>query len=209
MFNFQPVTKTRTSQESRISVSLRGGDRDPELKTKIQTPINFLNHTIEQWVWRACLNPEVNVELSGYRLDHVICEDTGICLGQCLAEVVEQVFEADGANGSGVAYGMIDEAMARAGISFEYRVGFSLRRGEVPIPDRTEDMASADLIAFLGGITQGARATIQIDLIAAEDPHHLWEAVFRALGEATRIALSPCPWRKGTRPGVAGKIQTE
>ncbi len=209
MFNFQPVTKTRTSQESNITVTLRDGDRDPDLKAKIKTPINFFNHMIEQWVWRACLNPEISVELTGYRLDHVICEDTGICLGECLAGVVEQIFEADGANGSGVAYGMIDEAMARAGISFEYRVGFILRGGDVRIPDRSEDIASADLIAFLGGIAQGARATIQIDLMAAEDPHHLWEAVFRAVGEATRAALSPCPWRKGTRPGVAGKIQTE
>ncbi|MFH1740339.1 MAG: hypothetical protein ABIH23_15125 [bacterium] len=209
MFNFQPVTKIRTSQESRISVSLMGGDRSPELKEQIQTPIHFLNHMIEQWAWRACVNPQVSVDLTGYRLDHVICEDSGICLGQCLGGVAEQIHESDSANGSGVAYGMIDEALARVGISFEYRVGFHLRRGSIQVPCKAEDVTSADLIAFLGGVAQGAQATIQIDLLAAEDPHHLWEAVFRGIGEATRTALSPCPWRKGTRPGVAGKITTE
>jgi imidazoleglycerol-phosphate dehydratase len=209
MWKFQPVSKTRQSQESRISVSLRGGERDPQLKEKIGTPIHFLNHMIEQWAWRACINPEATVDLTGFRLDHVICEDSGICLGGCLAEVVEQLQEQESANGNGVAYGMIDEAMARVGLSFEYRVGFYLRRGGIALPDKAEDVSSADLTAFLGGIAQGARATIQIDLLAAEDPHHLWEAVFRGFGEATRAALSPCPWRRGTRPGVAGKISTE
>ena len=209
MYQFEPVSKTRTSQESRITICLQGGERNPRLKEEICTPINFLNHMIEQWAWRACINPQVTVDLSGFRLDHVICEDSGICLGECLAEVVEQIHERDSANGSGVAYGMIDEAAARVGLSFEYRVGFFLRRGDTCVSDKTEDIASVDLIAFLGGIAQGARATIQIDLLAAEDPHHLWEAVFRGLGEATRAALSPCSWRKGTRPGVAGKISTE
>jgi imidazoleglycerol-phosphate dehydratase len=209
MFSFQPVSKTRTSHESRITVCLEGGERKPTLKEEIRTPIHFLNHMIEQWAWRACINPHVSVDLTGFRLDHVICEDSGICLGGCLGEVVEQIHDRDSANGSGVAYGIIDEATARVGLSFEYRVGFFLRRGGIGVPDKAEDAASADLIAFLGGIAQGARATLQIDLLAAEDPHHLWEAVFRGLGEATRVALSPCPWRKGARPGVAGKISTE
>ncbi len=209
MFDIEPVTRTRTSQESRICIALGGGERDPQLKSGIRTPINFLNHMIEQWAWRACLNPKVEIELTGYRLDHVICEDSGICLGQCLGQVMEQAFDKGGTNGCGVACGMIDEAMARVGISFEYRVGFCLRPGDVRIADRAEDIASADLIAFLTGIAQGAQATLQIDLIAADDPHHLWESVFRAFGEATRAALSPCPWRKGTRPGVAGKITSK
>ena len=111
-----------------------------------------------------------------------------------------------GINGSGVAEGFIDEAAARIRLSLESRSGFFFNRGSVHISERVEDMLSTDLWNFLGGIAQGARATLQIDILSGEDPHHIWESVFRGLGEATRQALSPCPWRKGQTVGVAGFI---
>jgi len=36
------------------------------------------------------------------------------------------------------------------------------------------------------------------------DPHHTWESVFRALGEALRRAFEPSPCRKGATPGLKG-----
>ena len=208
MFSFDTITTERISQESAIRASIAGGPRDPELKAKIQTPINFFSHMIEQWAWRSCLNLGLQVELTGYRLDHVITEDSGIAFGKALGDVFRQLMDSpDGANGAGMAFGVIDEAAARVGISFESRVGFYFNNGNVRVADRVEDMNSADLVAFLAGLAQGGPLTLQIELLSAEDPHHLWEAVFRALGEATRAALSPCPWRSGTTPGVAGKIQ--
>ncbi len=208
MFQFKTVTTERISQESEIRTTIAGGSRDSELKSKIKTPINFFSHMIEQWAWRSCLNYGLDVNLTGYRLDHVITEDSGMAFGQALSQVFYQLVDTpDGANGAGSSFGMIDEAAARVGISFEYRSGFYFNPANVKITERVEDMNSADLIAFLGGLAQGGPLTLQIDLLAAEDPHHLWEAVFRGLGEATRAALSPCPWRSGTTPGVAGKIR--
>lgn len=209
MFAFESVTIERISQESAIRAAIVGGPRDPQLKAKISTPIHFLSHMIEQWAWRSCLNHRLSVELTGYRLDHVIAEDSGIAFGQALSKVfLQMVDKPEGANGAGMAFGMIDEAAARVGISFEYRSGFFFNPGNVKIADRVEDMNSADLIVFLGGIAQGAPLTLQVNVLSGDDPHHVWEAVFRGLGEATRLALSPCPWRSGTTPGVAGKIST-
>jgi imidazoleglycerol-phosphate dehydratase len=81
--------------------------------------------------------------------------------------------------------------------------------GPVNISEHVEDMRSADLQAFLAGVAHGARATLHIDLLKGEDPHHYWESIFRALGEAIRICFSPCPWRKGTTPGVKGKVSIQ
>ncbi len=207
IFQLEPVTGERLSQESEIRVGIAGGPRDPELKAKIQSPINFFSHMIEQWAWRSCLNYSMDIKLTGYRLDHVICEDSGIAFGQALAQAYKRLADSsEGANGAGMAFGLIDEAAARVGISFENRAGFVIDRGTVALSEHAEDANSADLIAFLAGLAQGGPLTIQVSLLSGEDPHHIWEAVFRGLGEATRTAFSPCPWRSGTTPGVAGKI---
>ncbi|MBI1387076.1 MAG: hypothetical protein GC154_01335 [bacterium] len=206
MFEFDPVTIQRETRESTITTSIRGGAMDPNLKKNINTTIHFLSHMIEQWAWRSCLNLGVSVEMREFVLQHVIAEDAGQCFGEALLRVVDQLIKKQGINASGVGEGFIDEGAARARISFEYRSGFYFRRGGVVIPERVEDMLCMDLWNFLGGVAQGARATIQIELLEGEDPHHIWESVFRAFGEATRAAISPCPWRKGHTVGVAGFI---
>jgi imidazoleglycerol phosphate dehydratase HisB len=46
------------------------------------------------------------------------------------------------------------------------------------------------------------RATIHIELLRGNDPHHLWESVFRSFGESLRQALTKNEWRKGSVAGV-------
>lgn len=207
MFTFDPVTIERKTQESLIRAVVAGGERNPKLKSGINTTIHFLNHMIEQWAWRSCLNLAIEVKLDEFLLQHLIAEDGGQCFGVAMERVITQLSMEQGINASGVAEGFIDEAAARVRLSFESRNGFYFNRRDVRIPDLVEDMKSTDLWNFLGGFAQGARATLQVELISGEDPHHIWESVFRAFGEATRIALSPCPWRKGQTAGVAGFIQ--
>ncbi len=206
MYAFDPVTIERKTQESAIRTVVRGGDRDPKLKSGINTTLHFLNHMIEQWAWRSCLNLSADVKLDEFVLQHVIAEDCGQCFGEALVRVATQLMKEQGINGCGVAEGFIDEAAARVRISFESRSGFFFNRGSIQISELVEDMQSIDLWNFLGGIAQGARATLQVEILAGEDPHHIWESVFRGLGEATRKALSACPWRKGQTVGVAGFI---
>lgn len=209
MFEFEPVTIERKSRESLIHTSIAGGSLDPNLKENINTSIHFLNHMIEQWAWRACLNLSADVQLNEFVLQHVIAEDSGQCFGEAMQHVVIDLMKNQGINASGSATGFIDEAAANVRVAFEFRSGFYFNKNNVHIHERVEDMLSVDLWNFLGGIAQGARATIQIDLLNAEEPHHLWESVFRGLGEATRLALSPCPWRKGQGVGVAGLIEVK
>lgn len=206
MFDFNPITIQRKTRESLIRSTVQGGPMDPNLKTNINTSIQFLNHMIEQWAWRSCLNLAVDVKLDAFVLQHVIAEDTGQCFGAALAQVVDQL-KGQGINNSGYADGFIDEACARVRISFEYRSGLFFNKGSVHMPERVEDMLCTDLFNFLDGLTQGARCTIQVDLLSGFEPHHIWESVYRGLGEATRAALSPCPWRQGLGVGVAGFVE--
>ena len=47
IFQFEPVTGERLSQESEIRVGIAGGPRDPDLKAKIESPINFFDDWTE------------------------------------------------------------------------------------------------------------------------------------------------------------------
>jgi imidazoleglycerol-phosphate dehydratase len=198
----QEVAVLYASRESRIQVSLVDGPRDPDLKEKIRTPSAFLNHMLETLAWRACLNLAVACETFGYPLAHVSHEDTGWTVGAAFARLLVQRVP-HGVRGTGGVIEVMDEAMCRCALSFEQR-GLCRVDWHVPIMDRVEDTNSNDLTAFLEGLTQGGRLTLHADMLKGRDPHHLWEVTFRALGEALRQALEPCPWRAGTTPGVKG-----
>lgn len=196
------VSGIRRTLESVVMISLDRAERDILLKKKIVTPRNFLNHMIETIAWRSCMNICVSVEMGEYFLDHVLCEDVGITLGETL-RLLFQANRDKGVNGAGNSVMIIDEALSQAVVSFEER-SMCCFYHQAPLPDKVEDMLSADLIAFFEGLAQGARATIHLEMVRGKDPHHLWESAFRAFGEALKVVYTPNEWRSGTTPGVKG-----
>jgi imidazoleglycerol-phosphate dehydratase len=208
MKDSKTITVKRGTSESRIAVTLESGPRDDSFKKRIETPLHFFNHMLETVAWRACINLAVTVELTDFKLTHVICEDVGLSLGEAFHELFTREIES-GINGSAAAASCIDEALARAVISFEERALIVMDEKLQSGRELVEDMQQADLAAFFEGFAQGARATLHIDLLKGNNPHHIWESVFRAFGEALRTAFSPCEWRLGTTPGVKGKVSLE
>ena len=55
-------------------------------------------------------------------------------------------------------------------------------------------------------VTGAGRVTVHVRIDQADDPHHAWEAAFRAFGKALRAALAPNPWRAGLTAGVKGTL---
>ena len=198
----------RKTAESEIVVRLDLGPRAKAPKKGLQTPLPFLNHMLEHIIWRGEFNLEVEMKLQDFYLSHVICEDLGITLGRALKETVELRLD-DGVNGFGSASSVIDEALAQAVISFENRAYLHIHHPEVKIPPLVEGINSDDLQAFFEGFVQGAACTLHLNMCKGENGHHIWEATFRAFGEALRRALEIRPWRSGMTAGVAGTIHIE
>ncbi len=196
------ISCQRITREIIIDVDIDSGERYPDINEKLKTPLHFLNHMIEHISWRSCMNIGVSLNVTHYPFGHAICEDVGMTMGYAFAEFWRQQ-ASDGVNGDGEAIGIIDEAMARTVISFEDRSQCHIT-STVTIPERVEDMLCADLHQFFEGFAQGAKCTIHVDILKGEDPHHIWESVFRAFGKSLRQAFAPNPWRKGTTPGVKG-----
>lgn len=192
---------TRKTTESTISVTLTPPPLAADYRKKIDTPITFLNHMIEHIAWRSGVNVETSFKADQFVLGHLICEDTGITMGRAIGRYLEEC----GGVGYGDGIGIIDEAMAVAAVSFEGRALFDMA-SDVKIPERAEDMASEDLKVFLDGIAQGAPMTLHVNVKKGENSHHIWEAVFRAVGIALARAFAADPTRPEFTAGVAGKI---
>lgn len=193
---------TRKTTESQISVALTPPPLAADYRSKINTPITFLNHMIEHIAWRSGVNIDVEVKMDKFEMAHLICEDAGITMGKVITDYLA---ESKGV-GYGDGIGIIDEAMAVAAVSFESRARFDFS-SEVKIPERAEDMASEDLQVFLDGITQGGMFTLHVNVKKGENSHHIWEAVFRAVGIALSRAFAPDPARPEMTAGVAGKVE--
>ncbi|KUO96312.1 imidazoleglycerol-phosphate dehydratase [Ferroacidibacillus organovorans] len=204
------ITVTRKTKESTMVVVFGRGERDATLKQRLNTTLPFFNHMLEHVVWRGELTMAVDVQLDAYHLVHVITEDTGIAFGKAVKEWVDR-YASRGIVGYGSAYGVIDEALARAVLSFESRAYLAFDRNQVKLPEQMEGMQSEDLVAFFEGFVQGAQCTLHLDLLKGREGHghHIWESAFRAFGMALYESLSERAWRKGMTAGVAGAIHYE
>lgn len=197
---------TRTTNESNIEVRLNPSGLKSNYKETLNTPNAMLNHMLEHLAYRSGIGIEVHCEYDGFPLEHVLFEDLGLTVGRAFSELLERSVDK-GCYGFGDACGIIDEAFVQAAISFESRSLFLLDDSRISMPAMAEDAKSEDLVTFLDGFCQGARCTLHILIQRGENAHHIWEAVYRALGSCLEKALTVNPARAGKTSGVAGKIR--
>ncbi|MDO4582070.1 MAG: hypothetical protein Q4B96_05765 [Bacillota bacterium] len=204
----QNYTVKRSSSETVITVKLDFGGLKPDYRKRIKTGVTFLDHMIEHIAWRSGINIEITAQLDEFALNHLLCEDIGITFGKAIA-AYQKDSVAEGSRGYGSARAIIDEAQASADISFESRAYFNFDLHGLAMPQMTENTLSEDLHTFLDGFAQGANCTLHVDLYKGQNGHHIWEAIYRAVGTALYEALEVNKTRKGATAGVAGLIEFE
>jgi len=191
------VKVDRTTKETKISVNVNV-IRDKSLD--VDTTIPFLDHMIETLAQKANLNIGVKID-SKVNLEHTIAEDIGMTLGNAILELFK-IKLSEGIEGFGFAKGVIDEASADATISIEGRVNYFINGPEF---QNVDGISGCSLVAFLEGFCQGCKCTLRLDY-SGKDPHHSWEAAFRAVGYAIKNAFSKNTWRKGTISAMKGTL---
>jgi len=193
----------RVTSETNVCVVFGRGSRQ---RPALETGIPFLDHMLETIWWRSGFNLSVNVQ-AARRLEHTIAEDVGITFGRAVRGLYD-VEAAEGMDGAGNGRAMLDEALAEVSMSIEGRAGcwFDFECAGATA-ELVEGMASCNLRAFFEGFSQGSGASVRVSLLKGEDPHHAWEAAFRAFGEALAGALSRNDWRAGGMAGVKGTLE--
>ncbi len=193
----------RTTRESVIDLRL---DPNRWEATEAQTGLVFFDHMLEMLSWHASMTLEVRFDARRMLLNHVVTEDVGIVLGRAVAEIL-RIRTPGGVPSVGEATRAMDEALAQAVLSFEGRANHVLELDLARRTERVEDMLTADLQAFFEGFAQGSRGSVHLYVHRGSDPHHMWEAAFRAFGWALRHSLDRDPRMAGRTAGVKGTLE--
>ncbi|MBA55330.1 MAG: imidazoleglycerol-phosphate dehydratase [Pseudomonadales bacterium] len=188
----------RNTLETQITVSV---NLDGTGQCKLDTGVPFLEHMIDQVARHGLIDIEIVAKGDLHIDDHHTVEDTGITLGQALAQAWG---DKKGIRRYGHAYVPLDEALSRV------VVDLSGRPGLVMDVDYTRAMIGGfdvDLFGeFFQGLVNHAMITLHIDNLKGKNAHHQAETIFKAFGRALRMAVERDDRMAGVMPSTKGTL---
>ncbi|MBQ8638078.1 MAG: imidazoleglycerol-phosphate dehydratase HisB [Lachnospiraceae bacterium] len=167
---------TRNTKETKISLNL---ELDGSGIANIDTGIGFFDHMLNSFARHGLFNLEAKVDGDLYVDCHHTIEDTGIVLGEAIAEAV-------GDKKSMRRYGSVilpmDEALVLCAIDLSGRpyLGFDVNF----TVDRVGDFDTEMVKEFFYAVSYKAGMNLHIRQLAGTNNHHLIEGVFKAFAKA-------------------------
>ena len=189
---------TRNTAETQISVSI---NLDGVGAANLATGVPFLDHMLDQVARHGMIDLDISAKGDLHIDAHHTVEDVGISLGQAIAKAVG---DKRGICRYGHAYVPLDEALSRVVIDFSGRPGlvYELKFSRAWIGDFDADLVRE----FFQGFVNHAQLTLHIDNLRGDNAHHQAETVFKAFGQALRMAAEPDPRAAGAIPSTKGSL---
>ena len=189
---------TRNTAETQISVSI---NLDGVGAANLATGVPFLDHMLDQVARHGMIDLDISAKGDLHIDAHHTVEDVGISLGQAIAKAVG---DKRGICRYGHAYVPLDEALSRVVIDFSGRPGlvYGLKFSRAWIGDFDADLVRE----FFQGFVNHAQLTLHIDNLRGDNAHHQAETVFKAFGQALRMAAEPDPRAAGVIPSTKGSL---
>lgn len=187
----------RQTKETDITVALA---LDGAGRAQVGTGLPFMDHMLQALARHGYF--DLTVRAAGdLQVDaHHTLEDLGLVLGQAIREAVG---DKAGIRRFGTAFVPMDEALARVVIDLSGRPSLGFR---VQHESQTVGGFGTRLIReFFQGLTNAAGMTLHIDLLAGEEVHHIYEAIFKAFGRALDEATAREPRCVGV-PSTKGAL---
>ena len=192
------ATVARNTNETQISIGL---NLDGRGEASFATGVPFLDHMLDQVARHGMIDLDIKAAGDLHIDAHHTVEDSGITLGQAVAEALG---DKAGIRRYGHAYVPLDEALSRVVIDFSGRPG--LEYG-VDFPRASIGEFDVDLfVEFFQGFVNHARATLHIDNIRGKNAHHIAETIFKAFGRALRMAAEHDERMAGILPSTKGSL---
>ncbi len=176
------TTVRRRTAETEVTVSVGG-----ESGRQADTSLPFLDHMLLTLARYSDLPLAVRAQGD---LDHHICEDVALTLGETLKRVIPEQ-----ATRYGSAIVPMDDALVEAVVDVG---GRSYYAG--PVPDETFEH-------FFRSLATAAAMTLHIDIRRGHDPHHVVECAVKAFGLALRQALQGGDAVFSTKGSVVWEVQ--
>ena len=188
----------RKTKETSIRVSV---ELDGTGESRIKTGIGFFDHMLEALARHALLDLEVETQGDLHIDGHHTVEDTGIVLGQALAQALG---DREGIRRYGSATVPLDESLVRAVVDVS---GRPFLHYEIEIV-RWQMLGDYDVFLtpeFFRALVQHAGLTVHLDLIRGDNPHHIVESAFKAFARALGDAITRDPRVHGV-PSTKGSL---
>jgi imidazoleglycerol-phosphate dehydratase len=187
----------RKTKETSVRVELC---LDGTGSSRIDTPLPFLSHMLEQLARHGALDLTVaargDVEIDG----HHTTEDVGIVLGQA---VLEALGDRSGIRRYGSATLPMDEALVTAALDLSGRPFFVWK---VPLPKAKLGEFDTELAeVFFEAFARSAKANLHVHLHAGQNLHHIVEICFKSFARALRSAVELDPRLAGV-PSTKGVL---
>jgi imidazoleglycerol-phosphate dehydratase len=187
----------RQTNETKIRLELA---IDGQGTSEVRTKIPFFDHMLTLFArhslmdLRVMADGDIDVDL------HHTVEDTGIVLGQAVAQALG---DKRGIRRYGHAYLPMDESLARVVVDFSGRPYLEYR---APKPVEAIGAFSFQLVEeFLRAFSVHAGCNLHVEILYGRDAHHMAEAVFKGLARAVDAACQIDPRVQGV-PSTKGSL---
>jgi len=192
------ATIERVTKETSISLDLL---LDQAGTVRVETAVPFLDHMLTALACHGRFSLSVKAKGDLDVDAHHTVEDIGLVLGQALRQALG---EKRGIQRYGCAFVPMDEALARVVVDLSgrpflgYRVAASVRQvGGLEVRLFRE---------FFQALVNTGGLSLHIDLLAGDEGHHIFEAIFKAFGRALGQAVQFDPCSTGV-PSTKGVLE--
>jgi len=172
---------TRTTKETDITVAL---NLDGTGKSDIRTGIGFFDHMLEGFARHGLFDLTVQVKGDLHVDGHHTVEDTGIVLGQAIAQAIG---DKKGIRRYGFFILPMDDALAFSAVDLCGRPYFEFEC-DFPTP-MIGELDSQLIREFFYAVSYSAAMNLHLKMMSGLNSHHMAEAMFKAFAKALDMAV--------------------
>ena len=179
------ATVTRKTGETDITVSI---DLDGTGKAQIETGIGFFDHMLDAFARHGFFDLTVSAKGDLNVDGHHTVEDTGIVLGQAIAEALG---DKAGIRRYGDCILPMDESLALSAVDLCGRPYFVM---DAEFDATCVGEFDTELVReFFYAVSYGAMMNLHLRILTGSNAHHMIEAMFKAFAKAMDQATSIDP----------------
>ena len=192
------ATISRKTKETQITATV---DLDGSGAFDVKTGIGFLDHMLEQLARHSMI--DITLKAAGdLHIDfHHTAEDTGIVLGQAVAEALG---DKKGITRYADVHLPMDDTLTRVAIDVSGRP-YLVWKVEFSKP-KVGEMDTELFREWFQAFAQNARITLHVENLYGENNHHIAETCYKGLARALRRAVEPDPRQAGRVPSTKGTL---
>ena len=193
------ATVERKTKETEIFVSV---DLDGTGEYDIDTGIGFLDHMLESFSKHSAIDLKVRAEGDLHIDMHHTTEDTGIVMGQAVAQALGDMA---GIRRFGSATIPMDETCTRAAVDVSgrpymiWKVAFS--------QPKLGDMDTELFQEWFKAFAQHGGITLHVETLYGENNHHIVESSYKALARSLRQAIEVDDRQDQAIPSTKGVLR--